>query len=217
MNVSTATRVMLCAGVLVGASACKRDPAPETTHGAAHCPAECPEPAAAEAESGEARGAQGLSERAEDQPRQGQPEHERPRPGAPEPEPTNVQAALSATQSRLRDCDLGGVFYFFFEPGSAALRSAEFERARQLNVCLSRAAEVPEIVVVGRGELGTDLQSGVSLALSRAHNVAQAVSMDGAAREGVVLRTEPPQEASEGKAAWERRVEVRVQSRGGAS
>jgi hypothetical protein len=122
-----------------------------------------------------------------------------------------VGDAVSATDARLRDCDLEGTYYFFFEPGSAALRSADFQRARQLNLCLGRAADrVPEVVVLGRGELGTDLQTGVSLALSRAHNVAQVVAMDGAAREGVTLRTGTSEAAPQEDSAWGRRVEVRL-------
>lgn len=117
--------------------------------------------------------------------------------------------ALRVTGARLRDCDLSGPFYFFFEPGSAALRQEDLEHSRQLNQCLTRAASPRRVIVTGYGDLGSDDQSSSTLPLSRAHNIAQRVAMD-VAPERLLLQAQPPVAVPEGQAAWRRRVEVQI-------
>lgn len=125
-------------------------------------------------------------------------------------EETSRRAAVEATAVRLRDCDLSRPFYFFFEPGSAALRGTEGNRARQLNHCLQRAESDEGLVVIGYSELGSDDQSSVSLALSRAHNVAQQVAMDGVVAGTVVVQASPPAQLPRKQEDFGRRVEVWV-------
>lgn len=90
------------------------------------------------------------------------------------------------------------------------MRETESNRARQLNHCLRRKEGEEGLLVIGYAELDSDRQSSVSLALSRAHNVAQQVAMDGVVSGTVVLEASPPAQLPEKQEDFGRRVEVWV-------